>query len=84
MQANFYAYSYVSSLVSNRIHKHNQQLKRSIIMDFEYQEKREDTQFSSSGKTGKIGRIALSKNICRFELPMDMRLLESLINKFVY
>ena len=52
-------------------------------MDFEYQEKREDTQFSSSGKTGKIGRIALSKNICRFELPMDMRLLESLLNKFV-
>ncbi len=47
------------------------------IMDIDFNEKREDTQFSNSGKVGKIGRIALSKNICRFELPMDMRLLES-------
>ena len=48
-------------------------------MESEYHDKKDDT---SSGfkdsKTGTIiGRHALSKNICRFELPMDMRLLES-------
>ena len=51
-------------------------------MDFEYAEPqrmaREETQYSTSGgRGGKVGRIALSKNICRFELPMDMRSLES-------
>ncbi len=49
-------------------------------MDFEYSDVprmgREDTTYSQAGK-GKPGRIALSKNICRFELPMDMRRLES-------
>ena len=54
-------------------------------MDFEYSEAprigREDTTYSQSGK-GKLGRIALSKNICRFELPMDMRRLESSWIKF--
>jgi len=54
-------------------------------MDFEYSEAprigREETTYSQSGK-GKLGRIALSKNICRFELPMDMRRLESSRIKF--
>lgn len=53
-------------------------------MDIEYHERREDTQFSSAGKSNRVGRIALSKNICRFELPMDIRRLESFYLIFIY
>jgi hypothetical protein len=31
----------------------------------------------SKSNNATIGRLALSKNICRFELPMDMLLFES-------
>ena len=31
-----------------------------------------------------IGRYALSKNICRFELPIDMKLFESIIFLNIY
>jgi hypothetical protein len=36
---------------------------------------------SKDSKSTAIGRLALSKNICRFELPMDMRQFEGIIIK---
>jgi hypothetical protein len=39
-------------------------------------ETKEDRDFKANAN---IGRLALSKNTCRFELPMDMRKLEGKI-----
>jgi hypothetical protein len=33
---------------------------------------------SKDSKSTSIGRLALSKNICRFELPMDMKQFEGI------
>ena len=42
-------------------------------------EKKDDQQLQRDLKANaNIGRLALSKNICRFELPMDMRKLEGM------
>jgi hypothetical protein len=55
-------------------------------MDQEYFENKKDADKENAAaanvKLGvnpaTIGRLALSKSICRFELPMDMKLLESM------
>jgi hypothetical protein len=46
------------------------------------EEKKDDRDFKVEGSKANfnIGRLALSKNICRFELPMDMRKLQG--NKY--
>ena len=51
-------------------------------MDSEYQFERRDEAPVPTLKTdmktlNSIGRLALSKSICRFELPMDMRQFKS-------
>ena len=54
------------------------------MLDFELSEaKKEDASIQNvlsgvrdSKVNNSIGRLALSKGVCRFELPMDMKLLE--------
>lgn len=56
------------------------------MLDFELSEaKKEDINLHNilSGRDVKVnnslGRLALSKGVCRFELPMDMKLLECML-----
>ena len=45
-------------------------------MDSESSDKKETKEDRDFKANANIGRLALSKNISRFELPMDMRKLE--------
>lgn len=45
-------------------------------MDENNFDKKDERDFKANAN---IGRLALSKNICRFELPMDMRKLEGIL-----
>lgn len=62
------------------------------MLDFELSEAKKDDVSLQNVLNGvkdvrvnnSIGRLALSKSVCRFELPMDMKLLECKSIKFFF
>lgn len=48
-------------------------------MDYDKKEEVGNSTFKDLKANNSIGRLALSKSICRFELPMDMKQFESII-----